>query len=182
MHRHVRTSLVTLAAVLVAMSGVACSGDDEDAAPATSAKSAPAETSPTAVSGTVDPDQPVRDASDFCTSLGSGGIQDLLGAAPAEVAATDTTCTWTREGSDGVHRVEVTMTSYTSDTEAQDAVSGDETPAPGMDSFSASALSFGDDEGTVQVASGPAVVQVVASGPGLTAERLTAAVTAMLQG
>ncbi|UDY35439.1 hypothetical protein [Dermatobacter hominis] len=180
MLRHARTALVPLAALVLVATVAACSGGDDEGADG-SEKATPTETTPTAVAGT-GTDTTARDASDFCSSLGTSGIEDLLGAPPARVTATDTSCTWSQDGGDGTHELAVTMTPHPNDSEAQAAVSGDEDPAPGLGSFAASAISFDDERGEVQVSTGPAVITVTASAPGLTEARLAAATVAMLQG
>ena len=179
MHRHLRIGLLSLAALVLATAVVACSGDDEGSSGSTT--STPTETTPTAVAGT-GTDDTERAASDFCTSLAPSGIEDLLGTTPSGLTATDTSCTWSEQGADGPRRLTVTVTPYPNADEAQASVSGDVDPAPGLDSFAASAISFDDDRGEVQVSTGPAVIAVTASGPGLSEARLASATVAMLQG
>lgn len=170
----------------VVLLSAACSDDDAKS-------SAAPETGPTVTAVAGQPagtDQEVVASSEFCSNLGPGGIEDLLGTAPTEVRATDTSCEWTEAVDGGTRELSVTLTPYPTDAEARAAVPADEGTDdevdPHLEAFTASSVTFSEDgdaaSGEVQVASGPAVITFAASGPGLTRTRLTAGVSAVLQG
>ncbi len=171
--------------VLVALLGGACSSGDDDGDRA----DAPDTTGPpiTAVAG--EPggtEQEIVAASEFCSNLGPGGIEDLLGTAPTSVRATDTSCEWSETIDGSTRELSVTLTPHPTDADAIESVSADDDGDPQLDGFAASAVTFSEKgdvgQGEVQVASGPAVLTFTAVGPGLTRSGLTAGVAAVLQG